>query len=406
MAALVTLARVPPTARALASLAAAALLAGTIAACGRDSQPATNTPVVGVKGNQSKAAPALGFPQFATKNTTRVGGADPVADAAAVARAVYPGGSSASSPRAVVLADARDWRAALAASVLMAAPIRAPVLLGQGSDLPDATSAALEALAPSGSKPAGGAQVVRVGDVARPKGLKTTDLVGRDDFALARAIDAFQASARGASADSVVVVGYDHPEYAMPAAAWAAKSGDPILFTRRDDLPADTRAAIEAHEQPRIYVLGPRDAVSSAVVRKLRSLGTVVRIQGHDPERNAIAFARYTDGAFGWGVVDPGHGLVFANPDRPADAAAAAPLSASGTWGPLLLVGADGRLPEATGDYLLDIQPGYTRDPTRGVYNHGWLVGDDKAIAISTQSQIDALLEISPAGNRLPSSAP
>ncbi len=280
------------------------------------------------------------------------------------------------------------------------------MLLGQGSDLPDATSAALEALAPSGSKPAGGAQVVRVGDVARPKGLKTTDLVGRDDFALARAIDAFQASARGASADSVVVVGYDHPEYAMPAAAWAAKSGDPILFTRRDDLPADTRAAIEAHEQPRIYVLGPRDAVSSAVVRKLRSLGTVVRIQGHDPERNAIAFARYTDGAFGWGVVDPGHGLVFANPDRPADAAAAAPLSASGTWGPLLLVGADGRLPEATGDYLLDIQPGYTRDPTRGVYNHGWLVGDDKAIAISTQSQIDALLEISPAGNRLPSSAP
>ena len=37
--------------------------------------------------------------------------------------------------------------------------------------------------------------------------------------------------------------------------------------------------------------------------------------------------ARYRDGAFGWGIVDPGHGLVFARAGRPLDAAAAAPLS-------------------------------------------------------------------------------
>ena len=30
----------------------------------------------------------------------------------------------------------------------------------------------------------------------------------------------------------------------------------------------------------------------------------------------------------------------------------------------------------------------------RGVYNHGWIIGDDKAISVGVQSQIDQLLEI------------
>jgi hypothetical protein len=306
----------------------------------------------------------------------------------------------------VTLVDVDDWRAAVAASVLMSGPIRAPILFGKGGNLPQASADALTALAPPGSEKAAGAQVIRVGNVARPKGLRTTDLVGKDDFALARAIDAFQASARGTSADSVVVASAERPEYAMPAAAWAAKSGDPVLFVNHDEVPADTRSAIEAHEQPHIYILGPGSVISSGVARELKKLGTVVRIDGRDAQRNAIAFARYTDGRFGWGVVDPGHGLVFANPGRPADAAAAAPLSASGTWGPLLLVGADSELSAPLADYLLDIQPGYGKDPTRGVYNHGWLVGDDKAISVGAQSRIDALLEIAPASNRLPSGAP
>jgi hypothetical protein len=340
---------------------------------------------------------------LATKNTTRVAGADPAADAAAVAQAVYPSVTPAQRPKAVALVDGNDWRSALAASVLMASPVRAPILLGDGTDLPSVTSDALKTLAPSGSDQAGGAQVVRVGDVARPGGLKTTDLVGHDPFELARAIDAFQASARGSSADAVMVVSAQDPEYAMPAAAWAAKSGDPILFTNRDTLPAPTRTAIVAHQSPRIYVLGPSSVVSPAVTRELRKVGTVVRIGGPGPAESAVAFARYVDSGFGWGVVDPGHGLVFANPTRTADAAAAAPLSASGTYGPLLLLDAAGGLPKSTADYLLDIQPGYASDPTRGVYNHGWIVGDDKAATVAAQARIDADLEIVPAKNALPS---
>jgi hypothetical protein len=192
----------------------------------------------------------------------------------------------------------------------------------------------------------------------------------------------------------------------MPAAAWAAKSGDPILFVHRDSVPGPTRMALMAHRQPRIYVLGPSKVISPRVTSQLRSLGTVVRLGGPDPQRNAVAYARYLDPDYGWGVVDPGHGLVFASPTRPADAAASAPLSASGTYGPLLLVADDGSVPAALRDYLLDVEPGYAKDPTRGVYNHGWIVGDDKAVTAAAQAAIDALLEIVPAGRTLPSSQP
>jgi hypothetical protein len=203
------------------------------------------------------------------------------------------------------------------------------------------------------------------------------------------------AAAKDPSA-SVLVASADRPDFAMPAAAWAAKSGDPVLWTGRDALPAETKAAIAAHGKPKIYVLGPEDVIAGPVLEELRKLGSVKRIAGPEPVANAIAFARFTDGSFGWGITDPGHGLVFATVRRTLDAAAGAPLSSAGSYGPLLLVTDAQALPQALQDYLLDIQPGYDEDPVRGVYNHGWLMGDEAAISADVQSRIDTLLEIQP----------
>jgi hypothetical protein len=186
----------------------------------------------------------------------------------------------------------------------------------------------------------------------------------------------------------------------MPAAAWAAKAGDPILFVNKDSIPPDTKAAITAHQQPKIYVLGPKKTVSDKVMTQLKKLGSPTRISGADPGASSVAFARFLDGSFGWGVVDPGHGFVFANGARPGDAGAVAPLSASGTYGPLLISTSADQLPRALSGYLLDVQPGYTRDPVRGVYNHGWIVGDESAFSVGVQSAIDSLLEIVPVNER------
>jgi hypothetical protein len=304
----------------------------------------------------------------------------------------------------VVLADVQDWHTGIAASQLASAPLKAPVLFANGNTLPDATRAALDALQPTGSKPAGGAQVIRVGTTADVGAYKTTDVTAANVPALAAAIDRLHSVVSGSPSAAIVLASSDHPEYAMPAAAWAAKSGDPVLWVSATAIPPETTAAIKTHKAAKLYVLGPADSVPDAILTQLGKLGTVKRISGADPIANAITFARYHDGTFGWNIVDPGHGLVFASTRRPQDAAAAALLSDSGTYGPLLLITDAGVLPAPLQDYLLDIQPGYNQgsDPTRGVYSHAWIIGDQTAMAAAVQARIDTLLEIQPVDSGSP----
>ncbi|MBW3652101.1 MAG: cell wall-binding repeat-containing protein [Actinobacteria bacterium] len=373
-------------------LVAALLMVG----CGREvrsddpSQPALLAPPGKVKEH-------LGFPEAATKNTTRVPGTDATQTAAAVAVAVFP--DPARAPSAVTLVDSSDWRVALAASALMAAPFKSPILFSDGTNLPAPSQSALEKLAPKGAKAAGNAQVIRVGNVARPPGYKTTDLQGAGPLELTRSIAGLVRSARRRVASRIIIASADDPSFAMPAAGYAAKTGYPILFVGKDEIPPETRAALAALKglaKPRIYILGPSKVISPAVTRQLKRYGSVRRTGGQDPITNAIEFARYRSGEFGWGVTTPGHGMVFMRAGRPLHAAAAAPLSASGSYGPLFLLDEAVRLPRQLQSQLLDTQPAYRTDPVAGVYNHGWIIGVPESISVAAQARIDALLEIAP----------
>jgi hypothetical protein len=378
-------------------LVAMLLLAAVAASgCGREVNT-DDAELPALLGPPDRGRANLGFPEFATKNTTRVPGSEPVQIAAAVVRAVYP--DPARKPDAVTLVDRSDWRVAVAAAALMADPFNAPVLYTDGTDMPDATSAALSALAPEGSAAAGNAQVIRIGNVARPPGLKSSDVTGAGALALTRSIAGLVRAAKRGRTVRVIVTSADDPSFAVPAAGYAAKTGDPVLFVTRDAVPPETRAALAALAglaRPQIYILGPSKLISPKVSRDLRRLGRVERLGGQDAVTNAIAMARYRRGSFGWGIVDPGHGLVFTADGKPMNAAAAAPLSASGKYGPLLLLDDSDRVPQALQQYLLDIQPGYQEDPVRGVYNHGWIVGTRSLVSLEKQARIDALLEIVP----------
>ncbi|MBJ7521844.1 MAG: cell wall-binding repeat-containing protein [Solirubrobacteraceae bacterium] len=390
--------------RRFAVLLLAACAALVFSACGRSEDDArliepteVEAPDTRPQDSGADDAPATsGIPSAATKNTTRLPGPDPAALAADAALAVFPSTSRETRPGAVALVDQRDWRTALAASALMGPPLRAPLLLTDPEELPPVTAEALRVLNPSGVQEARGAQLIRVGTTPRPEGLRPTDITASGAAATAAAVDSFLTSTRGTPSRRVLVVSADDPAFAMPAAAWAAKSGDPILFVGRNAVPAPTTSALRARRNPSIFIVGPESAISTQVQDTLEDLGEVTRIQGPDPVRNAIAFARFADGDFGWGVTDPGHGLVFARTDEPLVAAAVSPLSAAGTYGPLLLLDGPGRLGEPIREYLLDIQPGYQEDPVRGVYNHGWIAGDDAAISLAAQGEIDGLLEIVP----------
>jgi Cell wall binding domain 2 (CWB2) len=403
--------RAPPL-RLLAVLA----LGATAAGCGKTGPPSS--------GEASGTAPAVvaqGAVGVVTKNTTRLGGADPASDAAAVARAVYPGLTAAARPRAVVLVDEHDQASALAASALAAAPLGAPLLYGESDSVPAVTADAIRALRPTGAAALGGAQVIRVGTTAAvPEWLRTRAVpsaggAGATGGAAAASAAAVTAIAverllelvRGGAPRRVIVLAADaSPALQMPAAGLSAESGAPILFVTASGVPAATAAELRRLHRPDIYLVAPA-AVDSACLAALARLGHITPItesatpaEAAGPVTNANAVARFTDGSFGWGVKEPGHGLVFASAARPFDAPAGALLSASGDYGPLLLLEGPHGVPAPLARYLSDIQPAYGEapqyQPVHGSYNHGWLIGDEQAISSLTQAELDSMLEIAP----------
>lgn len=364
--------------------------------------PTPQAPPEEVEEKQTPAAEAaeeLGYPSFATNNTTRVGGENAAATAAGVALAVFPSAKVSQRPKAVTLVDEDDWQGAVAAAALMSAPVRAPLLVTSGGDLPDPTSQALATLDPQGSTATDKAQAFAIGAAAAPEDLRVTKAKGGNPAALAVAIEALRDKLLGGAPRHILVAPESAPEFAMPAAAWAARSGDPVLFSDRNELPKETAGALEENPKTPVFVLGPSTAISSSVVRQIAKLGNPVRrVSGEDPVANAIALARYAQGGFGWNINDPGHGFVVARSDEPLLGAIAAPLSASGTWGPLLLSDDADTLPLSLREYFLDIKPGYTTDPTRAFYNHVWVIGDQEAIDVNQQAEINQLAELAKIG--------
>jgi ell wall binding domain 2 (CWB2) len=383
--------------RLLPALALLAFLGGC--SVGEDEETA-RPPQLGVEAEDEEAAEKLGFPSSATRNTIRVGGGDAAADAAGVAGALYPATAASDRPTAVVLVDQDDWQSAIAASVLAGAPIGAPLLLSDGNELPAVTEDTLERLDPRGSDLSEDAQVIRIGpDVARPEGYKTALIQGENPYERAAAIDRFFSAARGRPSNDVILYSGERAEWAMPAASWAARSGDAVLPVEADSIPRPVARALAAHERPNVYLLGPERVISEQVAGALRErelARSVNRIEGETPVENAIAFARYEKGDFGWRVTIPGYNFAIASTARPADAAAAAPLATRGVFAPLLLTDDAEVLPEALENYLLSVQPGYEGDPRDAVYNRAWILGDDTAISVRQQAQVDAITELIP----------
>ena len=180
----------------------------------------------------------LGFPAFATKNTTRVAGADPAADAAGGRARGLPVHGRGAGPGRGLAGRRREWPAGIAAATLVAAPVGAPVLITAGDssrrhDL-GARAARAEGLGRDGRTPG-----VRDRRRGRPDGLQTLrgerQGAGRD-----RRGDRALRERLGGEPDHSVVASSDEPAYAMPAAAWAARSGDPVLFASTDSVPKPT----------------------------------------------------------------------------------------------------------------------------------------------------------------------
>ncbi|MBA2504391.1 MAG: cell wall-binding repeat-containing protein [Thermoleophilaceae bacterium] len=377
----------------LLALLPALLLGG----CSLGDDDSDRPPALGAKSSDDEAAVKLGFPSAATSNTVRIGGGDAIADAAGTASVVFPATSDETKPDAVVLVDKDDWQGAVAAGVLAGTPIGAPILLSDDDDLPAITEDTLKRLDPKGSDLSRDSKVIRIGSKPpAPQGLKSVQVSGKDPYEVAAAIDRFSSVARGEPTKDVVVTTGERAEYALPASAYAASSGDSVLYAQRSKVPAATVAALKAHQKPNIYILGPESVIDKTAEKELAKYGKVRRVDGPTPVQNAIEFARFSASGFGWGISVPGHNFTLADTARPLDAAPAAALGTNGVFAPLLLTDDSAKLPRSVESYLLDVQPGFEDDPNLAVYNKVFILGDDGTISVAAQGRLNEITKLIP----------
>ena len=198
------------------------------------------------------------IPAFATANTTRVGGSDPASNAAGVALATYPSTEPSQRPQAVTLVDADDWRSGDRRLGADGSPARRA-----GPRLRSRRRARADRAGARRARPAG-----RQGDRGSPgirdrRGLGARPACEAKRVGAAVAPPARRRSRRCATSCSaappkhIVIAPAAEPAFAMPAAAWAARSGDPVLFADEDKLPAPTAAVLKRHPHTPVYVLGP-----------------------------------------------------------------------------------------------------------------------------------------------------
>lgn len=328
-----------------------------------------------------------------TSGASRITGVDPTDFAANVALTVFPSTTPAQRPKSVSLVEEGNWPNAVAASVFMAHPIRAPLLISNASGMPERTTSAVALLQPhgnrlkrSGNEARNGAPFLVIGKISTPSQGRAYWTGETDGAPQAASVEQFRNVLFRNEPRRVIVAPEKDGAFAVPAAAWSAYSGDQVLYTHSDALP---KATIEALRKfpTKAYVLGPPSVISPSVVHELEKLAEgVKRVAGKTPAENAVALARYRDKGFGWGIKGPGRSFVIARSDEPLVAALASPLSASGLTGPLLLTESGEHLPKGVREYLREVAPRGKAAP-----NHVWIVGNNEVIGPGEQKEIEQL---------------
>lgn len=357
-------------------------------------QPSSNT-------TASKDKPEI--PWIASKNTTRINTDDALEAAVLVSQSLWMATSEDNRPGSIILTSPDNWKNAVVSADLIHHPSNGPILFVNKDGIPEVTANEMKRLKPKGVASNGGVQAILVGDLdqkveeqVKELGFKTDKITADNPAALAKAIDAYYAKVAGENPTSVIVGSMESQEYTMPAINWIAHMPEPLLYVMKDEIPQETKEALQTRGgKANIYILGPESVVSAEVATGLKQYGKVVRIAGDDPYINAVAFAQYKDKetGFGWGITTPGHNFSFVNLDNPALAIAGAPFSHLGKHAPLLWTKKDS-MPDSVMSYVMSIQPKYKESPTEGPYNHAWLIGSQASITAEAQGEIDSMLEI------------
>ncbi|HEV2812284.1 MAG TPA: cell wall-binding repeat-containing protein [Solirubrobacteraceae bacterium] len=372
---------------------ALAALAATAGACGgKDAPdpPAATTP-------SAAKSPPVGS-QFG-RNVARVPGVSAADVAGAAVMAAFPP-ERGERPGGIVLANKDSWRELVLAAQFAADPVNAAVLPIERDYLPTAAVDLVYRLKPKGFRKAKGLQALilgRAGDDVlidlQDAQLKMSQLKGMSPAKLSAELVPYRSGFAGRHTSTIVIVsGRDRDrDYALPAAAWSAFSGDTVAFVDGDDVPQATRDLLVQRrklrlEKPTMYVIGPESVVSDDVVSELEAYGDVKRVAGRDAPETAVAVARYRDRStgFGWGQVRGPGSISLVNPRNWAEGVGALSFAARGPRAPLLLTDERGELPGSVRGYLRELRGDDA--------NQGFAFGGEKSLATPVLADLDALL--------------
>jgi putative cell wall-binding protein len=274
----------------------------------------------------------------------RLGGRDRYVTAGAVADQFSPGVSVA------YVASGEGFADALAGAALAGAQHQ-PLVLTASASLPIATVAALNRLKPQRIVVLGGTASVSdavktrlasytTGTVTRLEGNAQE---GSDRYGTAAAVARTLNGGAGPTDTVYVASGQNFPD-ALAGAAVAGATGQPVLLTTRDRLPAATRLRLSGLQPAHIVVLGGTGSVSEAVATELAAYAPVERLGGVDRYATAALVAARLPNATTAYVAN---GAGF--PDALAGAALA-----GGRGAPVLLVSKDA-VPAPTADELSNL---------------------------------------------------
>jgi hypothetical protein len=340
-----------------------------------------------------------GLQTMNTKNVTRLEGDNPEHFSITASQTIWPATHEHNQPGAVILADPAEWEKALAALSLVHHPNDGPLLLLE-EGLSEEILAEIERLSPKGNEE--GVEILAALDLSdedreQLEEYEVDEITEDEPAAFAKEVEDRFAETIGERPENVLIgtMNEEHKIASITAGSWISHMNESILYVE-DEVPEPTREALEEREgSANIYVMGGESAVSEEVVEELREYGDVERIGGDGPVDHSIDFAAYEDDHFGWGIDEPGHGLVFASPEEPELALAGAPLAHLGKHAPMIWVEND-ELEEAHVEYLARLKPSFEENPMEGPYNHGYILGGEEIISFQTQGVIDDKMEIQP----------
>jgi hypothetical protein len=331
------------------------------------------------------------------ENAVRIGGISGADVAAGAALAVYPPhGEEPPSSWFFVRAD--RWTDAVLAAQFATRPIDGGLLVTNKEYLPTATVDVLNRVRVDGFPKGKGLKAIGMSKVGpdvliglKDRKLVTTLMQEKTPFEQAKKLVPFHGGGAGRYSPTIVVASGDQRDYALPAAAWAAYSGDALVLVTRDKLPAATRAIVAQREKvtlerPHIYVIGPESVISDAVARELATYGDVKRVGRGSAIETAVELARYRDPEtqFGWGFKRGPANVSLVNAGDWRNAVGAFTFAATGPQAPLLLTDSSEQLPAPVLDYVRSLR-------TTGT-GQGFVFGDRNSVGSAAFAQLDEAL--------------